>query len=174
MITGIHGVGKNYVLNQIIEKVNLNYYDASTLIKSECGMSDENKEVKDVDENQKILINSVRKNIKEKVAILNGHLCIINKNKEIQKINIKVLQELNLVGLILITDEVPNIVSRIKRRDGISWDNVFVDKLQSLEQEYSFEISNKLNIPLYIFQNGDSLTKIIEKIIEIKEEYNGK
>lgn len=164
MVTGIHGVGKDFILNQIIDKLNLKYYNASSLIKLEIGESDNNKQVKDIDYNQKILIQSIKKNVFEDTFILNGHLCIIDDKKNIQKIKKEILAEFNLVGIVLIIDDVKTIIKRIYERDKKNLSELFLNELQLLEKEYAKEISNEFNIPLFVHRNGNDLEEIIEVI----------
>lgn len=172
-VIGIHGVGKNHILSQISNDIYFKWYDASSLIKIEIGESDKAKKVIDINSNQKILIDSIGKNIIDSIAILNGHFCIINNKNEIHRIPKEILKKLNIIKVILIVDDIDKISNRIKLRDNVDWDKQFLNRLQKAEKEYSTEVTREFNIPQFIHKNGDDLEGIVKFINESEMEYNG-
>ncbi|MDD3187522.1 MAG: hypothetical protein PHD02_03515 [Bacilli bacterium] len=72
--SGIHGVGKDYILEKIQSQLNINSYTASDIIKNSLGKSDENKITTNIDQNQMALIYGLE-TINESLIVSNGHLC---------------------------------------------------------------------------------------------------
>ena len=70
--------------------------------------------VKDVSDNQKVLLKALiaEKRQIETDIILDGHLCIINKNGDIERIPKEFLIKASVHGIILLQDDVENIIER--------------------------------------------------------------
>ncbi|MCZ9981683.1 hypothetical protein OFR20_09155 [Brachyspira hyodysenteriae] len=86
-ISGIHGVGKNYIANIIKEYLTINVYSASDLIEKYSKMdTDIDKKVLNIDANQQNLISSIDIFVKDKLFILLGHFCLFDKHYNIKKL----------------------------------------------------------------------------------------
>lgn len=164
-IGGIHGVGKTFFCEQLINKVpnnvsqNIVFTSASHIINTEKNdYKDQSKLVSDVDLNQKLLIQGVKK-LKEKggVIILDGHFCLLTTEKEIVQLNPDVFESLAIDELILL---VPSDVSVIRERYSTRGDNYLsnwdgLDNFVLSESEQAQKIADSLSIPLSKFKNDD-------------------
>lgn len=132
----------------------------------------QSKRVGEIEENQDFLISAIAGlNLNNEVMLLDGHFCIVNQSSEIIKLPSVTFRKLSLVGIILLMEN-PNIVyQRLQQRDNVSaFDLNFIGKLQKEEKEYAEEISNLLNVPLYIYSSDDdnvALDKFINTIVEL-------
>ena len=96
--------------------------------------------------------------------ILEGHLCLLNKNNEIFHVPVSYLEKMNINKLVEFI-VLPDIAKkRLYLRDGIEYQISDLAELQSQEIKYAQYISSRLNIPLSICSEDDSLKKIIANI----------
>lgn len=59
-ISGVHGVGKSYFCDMVKKELGINAFTASQLIeKKKNRVFDSNKRIKDIDDNQRLLIESL-------------------------------------------------------------------------------------------------------------------
>ena len=96
-ISGVHGVGKTYYTNLLVDKYKkFERISASSLIKEDIDMANENKQVEDIVYNQRIMIKNFTKlrNNSESLLLFDGHFVLIDKNEMICDINIDVFRSL--------------------------------------------------------------------------------
>ncbi|WP_176719992.1 AAA family ATPase [Brachyspira hampsonii] len=156
-ISGIHGVGKDYIANILKKYSKINVYSASDLIKKYSEMdTDIDKKVLNIESNQQNLITSIDTFVKDELFILLGHFCLFDKHYYIKKIDKEIFFKLNLKKIILIVDNTYNIQSRLKKRDNIFFNLALLDKFQNTEIEYANEIASILNIPILKINNDDN------------------
>lgn len=160
-ISGVHGVGKNYILNSVAGQLKYRYYDASNLIKQMGYESDKDKKVKNIEGNQLILIEAINRLITDDTYILNGHSIIINSDNNLEKIPLEIFNLLNLKKMVLIVEDYAVIKSRILNRSGYDWSLNFIKKLQDAEIKYMKEISDFFEIELLIFKNSSETGEFI-------------
>lgn len=153
-VTGIHGVGKGYFLNEIKKELNICIYEASELIRKFGYVSDENKKVADASNNQNILLESIKRNVKEDKFILDGHTVLLNLNNEYEKIPLETFKSLKIKCIILIYDEPQKIVDRLYLRDNSIYNEKTIDEFQKIEISYAQEVARILDIPLFMYKNG--------------------
>lgn len=169
LFSGIHGTGKDFILNEIKKYSDINIFSASDLIKRYSNSySDIDKKVDNISLNQEYLIKSINAFINDDFFILNGHFCLFDNNYNIIKINKDIFKKLNLCKIILLTENIDIIQKRLKSRDNISLDYSILENFQNIEKEYSKEISEFLNVPLKIFKylNSKNILDIIDFIKE--------
>ena len=85
-IAGVHGVGKTYYTNILVNKYKcFNRVSASSLIKEDIDISDSTKQVSDIEYNQKVMIKNflkLRENT-ESIFLFDGHFVLIDEQKKI-------------------------------------------------------------------------------------------
>lgn len=167
LLTGIHGVGKKYISSKIKAKIDIPIYSASSLIRINNYKSDENKKVDNIDKNQEILSINIKKYIQEDLIILDSHTCLLDNKSNITKINNKWLKELNIIGIILLNDDLEIIQKRLLERDNLSFDLTYLKKFNKCEKETCFHFSKEYNIPLIQFKNSDDINPILDFILTI-------
>lgn len=161
-IGGIHGVGKTTLCKVLAEKYKLVSYSASDLIRrynSNC--IGEGKQVRDVVNNQKVLLDAVNKYInKNESALLDGHFTLINKDNSFEFVPIDVFRELKLSAVAVIVDEPIEIINRLKHRDSTNYKVDYIREFQEKEINRAIEVCSTLNIELKIINKNDSQCKL--------------
>ena len=162
-LSGIHGVGKGYIKEEIKKEINIPIYEASELIRLNGVETDENKKVSNVKFNQELLINSIN-NLTDDAFILNGHTCLLTKDNKIETIDISYFKRMNIIGIISLYDEIDIIEERLDKRDNIHFDKNILNDLQNTEIKNTKQLSEELGIPLLAFKNGDDMKILINFI----------
>ncbi|WP_449603303.1 ATP-binding protein [Paenibacillus sp. Marseille-Q9583] len=172
-VSGVHGVGKTYLCNSLKQQYQFSHYSASQLIaKVKHKTFNQSKRVGEIKENQDFLISAIAGlNLNNEVMLLDGHFCIVNQSSEIIRLPDVTFRKLSPVGIILLMENPHIVYQRLQQRDNVSaFDLNFIGKLQEEEKKYSEEISNLLNVPLYIYssdENNVGLDKFINTIVEL-------
>lgn len=157
LICGIHGVGKTVFAEFLSKKKSIKYYSASQLIENEIqSLSYTHKDVHQILENQELLLHALSK-IKDSQYILDGHLCLINDKKEVEKIPYIFFKKLNLDFIYLIVNTPAVIQQHLIDRDNQIWDLNFIEHFQHEEIKYARELSTNLHIPLKIIYSGSNV-----------------
>ncbi|AGA68342.1 hypothetical protein Desdi_0817 [Desulfitobacterium dichloroeliminans LMG P-21439] len=161
-VGGIHGVGKTYFCNNLLDNYRLKSYSASELISrvKEQILGSE-KSVQDIMQNQDILINAVKDlDDTDSYIILDGHFCLLNKDSNVERVPDKVFNELPLVAIIVLNDDVDNIIGRLRERDNVIYPKALLRRFQEEELKYSLKVSEQLKIPYLSFGNSEDSTKV--------------
>jgi len=163
-ISGIHGVGKSYFCEKVKSCLRIDAYSASTLIselKSELFKKD--KLIADIENNQDYLLAAVKKlDEMEQIFLLDGHLCLLNAQGDVQRISIQTFIDLKPRGIVLLTEDPVVIAERRKTRDGVDHDIGKISAFQNEEVTYAEEISELMGIPLYISQGARDIENAIK------------
>lgn len=155
LITGIHGVGKSFFCNNIKKSIKINIYSASDLISKEKNTKfKSDKLIKDIPNNQNYLYSAVEK-IPDNLFILDGHLSLLNKNKEVEKIPFEIYEKLPISIILVIKDDPKIIKERLEKRDNLEWDIKLLEEFQNTEISYAKEISEKLKIKFITLKSND-------------------
>ena len=152
LVAGIHGVGKSSYCQTLKSKLDIPIISASETIYSYLHeFSPQNKQVENIDDNQHVLIRALRsKNLIGSDCILDGHLCLVNNEGQIEPIDKAVFQQLSPKEIIVLTAPVAVIADRLHKRNQISWDEDFIDKFQKMEIEYGKQIGKLLKVSVTI------------------------
>lgn len=154
-VSGIHGVGKGYIFRTLFKRINFPVYTASDLIRKSNEISDINKKVDNINNNQSILLDAINKFVEEDIIVLDGHTCLFNSDGNVSKIPYETFESLNLVAVIFIHDDVCKVQERLFKRDNIKYDKNTLYHLQVNEMKYTSMISKKLKIPYLSFDAND-------------------
>lgn len=176
-VCGIHGVGKTFYCKKLEKEYGKRIFSASDLIVSKRFQEFKEKRVSGISENQNILIAQVNK-LKREFGdfILDGHLCLLDKNGKIEKLPVGVFKSLNIKEMIVLVES-PNVIQRrLKARDGVNWDINFIDIFQNKEVEYAYKVAKEVGADLKIISdinNEDYENKRFDKniILPIKPIY---
>ncbi|WP_233959234.1 ATP-binding protein [Pectobacterium versatile] len=172
MVAGVYGVGKSTVSNKLSKDFNIKFYSASDLIKTEKGYSnwDKDKKTDQVKNNQEYLIAAINK-MSGYDFLLDGHFCLINKDGNIENIDIFTIKQLDIDAVLLLKEE-PGIISRrLFDRDKIFWDERFISKMQENEEAQAKLFTNENDIPfssMYV-NNYNDIKKFITKLFYIRK-----
>lgn len=151
-IGGIHGAGKSTICNNLCESFKINYLSASKVIKwAELNDDLKNKKVTDIPLTQNLLIEGLKKSVLGKeYYLLDGHYCLLNKDSKITKIPFETFEAINPFLLLLITDDINEIKSRLELRDKKTYEYSLLEDMQNSELAYAKELSYKLGVELSI------------------------
>lgn len=166
-LSGIHGVGKGFISKRIEKEINIPIYEASKLICLNGGLIDKDKKVKNVNGNQDLLINSINNLVEHDIFILDGHTCLINNENCIESIDIDIFRRINVIGIVLVYDDINIISERLYKRDNIHFDKLLLDNLQKFEILNTEKLSEELRVPLLSFKNGDDIKRLINFIKDL-------
>lgn len=168
-IGGIHGVGKTYFCNNIVNKFNLKAYSASELISRIKGEQfNKLKRVENINKNQDILIEAIDHLVdKNNFFFLDGHFCLLNKEGRITRVPVRTFENLSPKAIIVLIESVEKIIDRLYKRDNIQYDKEVIELFQGEELVYSLDISGKLQIPYLAFSNSQNSSKVYEFIEKI-------
>lgn len=174
LVCGIHGSGKDQYSTILKLKKNMNTYTASQLINQTLPLGQyKTKKIDQIDTRQYILLDAIKEILyHEKNFILNAHLCLINKNGEVERISSDIFRNMPITEIHLVECSAREIGQRIYRRDEISWDTIFIQSFLEEEKRYAIELSQLLKVPLSIINTSASNKKNI--ILPIAPKYIGK
>lgn len=158
MLTGVHGVGKGYLLS----KMNYPSYSASELIRNyKNEVTDYHKVVADVGGNQNSLLIAINKlNLLGKKYILDGHFCLINQRKQIERVPQEFYISLSLGAVFVLHEKVDIIYERLLNRDKLKLDIELIGLLQQNEISYANEIASVLKVPIVESTGDEALDKL--------------
>ena len=136
-VAGVYGVGKDYLCNKISNFSGIKNFSASQLISN---INNENyvknKSVKNIDDNQSILIREVSRLLKEcKSIILTGHMCILNANMEIEELPSSVFNGLEITNMVLLKNDSDTIKQNLMKRDNKNYSLKLIEDFQKAEEE---------------------------------------
>ncbi|MBD2105529.1 ATP-binding protein [Nodosilinea sp. FACHB-13] len=148
-IGGVHGVGKTTFCQEVTSSFPVNHISASELIRKEkIEQESSNKKVKNISENQDILIRAInRLTDKRSWYIIDGHFCLLDSNEKIVQIPFEIFSDMNPEAIVIIHDDPAEICKRLNQRDKVRYSESFVERFQSQEIEYARIVAESLNIP---------------------------
>lgn len=153
-VGGIHGVGKSTICRDVFALMGYKCVTASSLIAEDGRKTDHNKCVDRVSDNQSVLLQSLS-NAKLKYVrlLIDGHFTLINKQGEVEPIDIEVFRAMKLNQLILIKGQPDQIAVRLKARDGKVWGKSFLSKFQEEEEAHARCVAKNIGVPLRIISS---------------------
>ena len=163
-LSGIHGSGKSYLCKEL-NKYNIPTCSASHLVakyKKEAYSS--NKLINNIDDNQCVLIKAMNSLNDGNPYILDGHLCLLNGDGEICRINSDVIIKLNPKIIITKVSDPNEIFKRLKHRDNQKYNIDFLKSFQYEEIQYAKELSKMLKIKFLTIDDDFNIDEIVEII----------
>jgi adenylate kinase len=145
---GIHGVGKSSVCRELAPKLRLQHLTAGAIISAGQGRPRaQTKVVKDAPEDQELLLAGLA-HLNTPRLLLDGHYCLIVPGEQVQAIELDVFRRLNPNSLVLLTDDVEAIGSRLRSRDGVEQPRYLLEALQVAEVAHAQRVAEALARPL--------------------------
>lgn len=165
LLSGVHGVGKSFLLENM--KTALSeyiVYSASSLIEKYKVSADAGyKKVRDVKKNQQILIEAIKHEMVHghNNFIIDGHLCLLNANNDVERIPEFFFEQTGISNIILLQDDPVSICDRIRGRDGQSLSIEIIDNLQSNESIYADELKQEYGMNILRISPKDNYEDIV-------------
>lgn len=158
-VGGIHGVGKTTVCESYARTHGVIHKSAGQLIKEARGLASAapTKAVSDINENQKLLIDEVKRiRTAGKTLLLDGHFAVFDTFYKPTPLAITVFSELGITGVILIVDKPEAIAARLSIRDENRAQVGKIAALQRLELLHGMHIAQNLCIPCAKIRFGET------------------
>lgn len=168
-VGGIHGVGKSTLCLKLCKKLNIDYLSASHLIKKykkrySMQIADRGKSVKDIDNNQTILINALQEKIvPNNTYFLDGHFTLIDMKENIEAVPEAIFRQVAPKTIIVLVDKPKSILSRLMKRDQLKYNVKLLSDMQKMELKLAKSIAKKLKIEVHEVPYDD--IRRFEKII---------
>lgn len=163
-IGGIHGVGKTTLCRQISKEVSINHYSASELIsKLKLDNIAQDKKVKNVSENQNILLEAINKYFNsDKRYLLDGHFCLINSNNDIVSIPLDTFKALGIKLIVVLIDDENEILKKLACRDSKEYSFDFIKEFQEREISYAKEVAKQIGVRCEIVNVKSEINEILK------------
>ena len=159
LICGVHGVGKTVFAKKLCQKLLLEYYSASELIKKMANREiSDYKKVQHISDNQELLLEALSE-MNDTQYILDGHLCLTNTQNKIERIPYGIFQSMNIESIYIVVDAPEKIQHRLRNRDNKIWNLGFIASFQQEEFAYAKYLAEKMNIPLKIIYDNKETAK---------------
>ncbi|MDP2489656.1 ATP-binding protein [Vibrio splendidus] len=159
-VSGIHGVGKGTLCNQLKSELGLSVYSCSELIKQNSEYVEDSKVVTTAERNQEALIRGLSK-IKEDKFLLDGHFCLMGKEEEIIVLDDMVFDAISPVAVINVTCDAPIVHERLLKRDGKAISADVLRVLQVKETARAEEYCKKNSIGLFNYQSATPIATLL-------------
>lgn len=171
-LSGIHGVGKTTIGKRLENELQLKCYTASALIEHGTGHGMSlDKKVSDIVYNQTALVEEVEKlKTYNRNFILEGHLCVLDANGNVQRISSDTFFKMNPRRIIVLVDDVSKIAERNHGRGDRLSSEEFLRDFQQAEVDYGEVIGQLLQIPVQISKNDEAGFKDILSFLRQMEE----
>ena len=170
-LTGVHGVGKGFLGAPVAKSLGMDHFTASQLIREEKGRTTwgTDKRVAEVDDNQSALIRSVaHRREAEQDILLDGHFVLRGISGELVRLGKDVFADLQLSGVVLLTEDPQTIADRLFSRDGST---VTLESIAELSAEVSVhvhDICGELKVPLAVLHSAN-LTMLTNAVVLMLE-----
>jgi len=158
-VAGVHGVGKSTVCNVISKEFSIPHYTASQIIRAEkaSAISANSKQVADVVENQRLLIQGISRLLVSDGLLLDGHFTMQRKSDSgIEVIQLEVFRALQVSAVVVFIDDSTEIAKRMLARDKTVLPVEFLQEHQAAEVAHAKYIASELNVPIVVLHAFDT------------------
>lgn len=166
-LTGVHGVGKGYLGAPVAKSLGIDHFTASQLIREERGRATwgADKRVGEVDDNQSALIRAVRhRRAAGQDILLDGHFVLRGTSGELVRLGNDVFGDLQLSGVVLLTEDAQTIADRLIGRDGIATNPESIAELAAEVYAHVHEVCCELKVPLTVLHSAN-LKMLTEAVV---------
>lgn len=173
-LAGVHGVGKGFIGAPVAQALGVSHLTASQLIREEKGLATwgADKNTSDLDDNQRALIRGVsQRRLTQKNILLDGHFVLRNAQGILTPLEAEVFRELQLAGVILLTEESNVIASRLAMRDRLETDERAISELAEAESAHAQTVCRKLGLPLTVIHapNEKGVSEAIQRFLRTQQ-----
>lgn len=165
-VGGIHGVGKSYQCANACEQLGATHLVAGDLLKAEKQQSaDSNKRVTSIGQNQDVLVCALeRVLVPGRTYLLDGHFVLMNAEGTISDIPSHTYETIAPRAVVLVVDEPSEIATRLRQRDGRSYEPAFLRELQDRETAHARVICDVLETPLLVVAPEVAVVEILKLV----------
>ena len=169
-LAGVHGAGKGFLGTPVANSLGITHLTASQLIREEKGQATwgTDKKTSDLDDNQLALIRAIgRTRLTHPNILLDGHFVLRNAEGILIPLATAVFKELNLTGVILLTEDTNIIVNRLMMRDKSTPDVQAISELIKAEFNHAQTVCKDLGLPLVVMHAPTlaNLTEVVKQTL---------
>ncbi|MHA4202454.1 ATP-binding protein [Bacillus cereus] len=165
-LSGIHGVGKSTLAAQLEKEINIKTFSVSDLIrKAGNNISTSIKSTENISSNQdlwKVELNKL--NIGDSKLLLDGHFCLLNKNRNIISLPFSTFKDTCMKKIICIEAEPQIIRERLLKRDKNEYSVALLSEFQNCELQQATRYSSENNISLFVYNEKKPFSELINFI----------
>ncbi|HDX9708503.1 MULTISPECIES: ATP-binding protein [Bacillus cereus group] len=165
-LSGIHGVGKSTLAAQLEKEINIKTFSVSDLIrKAGNNISTSIKSTENISSNQdlwKVELNKL--NIGDSKLLLDGHFCLLNKNRNINSLPFSTFKDTCMKKIICIEAEPQIIRERLLKRDKNEYSVALLSEFQNCELQQATRYSSENNISLFVYNEKKPFSELINFI----------
>lgn len=145
-------MGKTTFCSSLAQYIDAETISSSDIIKKQIILND-NKSVKNIENNQNALIDGIRNlKIYSRYLLLDGHFCLLDSDYNIKLVPKIIFYTLNPISIILLECNPEQIYERLLKRDGQDcWDISLINKMQSQEHARAYQIAEDLDMSILTF-----------------------
>lgn len=170
-LAGVHGVGKGFLGAPVAKSLGIRHFTASQLIREEKGHATwgADKLAGDIDDNQTALIRAVRRHCEAgQDILLDGHFVLRDSAGRLTKLAREVFADLQLSGVVLLTEDPKIIADRLTKRDGAVTSLVSIAELAEAESSHAHEVCEVLKIPFICLGKPtvETLTDVVSRLLK--------
>lgn len=156
-ISGVHGVGKGTLSEQVSLNTGITSFTASNLISEQKkSPTDNQKNVIDAEKNQQHLVTSIHKKLSlHEDLILDGHFTLW-RNRELLAIPLSVFKNIPIKAIILVEEKPETIEKRLTKRDGFSRSIEELSEAIKQENNHARFVQKKLKVPMITVTSSQS------------------
>lgn len=172
-LAGVHGAGKTTLVKHWEKELGIKGYNAGLLI--EHGGNKKmpmNKEISNIDDNQKILEYEVSLLSNERnLFVLEGHLCLIDGNGRVARISRNIFETLKPETIWVLVDDADTIAKRNWNKSSLLSSPSFICEFQKQESVFGKEIADYPRISFKIINGWDDGIKQMDEFLKARMNY---
>ncbi|ALT78817.1 AAA family ATPase [Paucibacter sp. KCTC 42545] len=169
-VSGVHAVGKTFVLGPVCKALRVRHATASQLIKEQRNLANwtVSRQVDDIEENQQALIAAVSRLADAEIpVVLDGHFVLRRGAGVHERIGVDTYVQLKIEGVLLLEAPTATVEERLRQRGDTTWTSSEIEAFSKMEREQAEHVCRQLNLPLVRlctpteFEVRDALTKLL-------------
>lgn len=150
-VSGIHAVGKTFLLKPVCERLGVRHATASQLIKEQRGLSNwtASRQVEEIDENQRALVAAMQRlEANGDHVVLDGHFVLRRSVGVHEEIDASTFAQLAVTGVLLLEAPSKTVADRLLQRGDQTWIQSEIDDFAAMELKHATAVCRKLGVPL--------------------------
>lgn len=164
-LCGVHGVGKSTVASRLKKFIDIQTLSVSDLIRRAGKELNTSKNTDNIQQNQDLWKNELLKlDINESILLLDGHFCLLDVAKNRTPLPFSTFEGTNMIKIIFIKNDPIIIRERLLKRDSQAYSIELLEDLQDCEQKQALKYSAENNIDLFIYEESQALSELVEFI----------
>jgi len=165
-LSGIHGVGKSTLATELKSSLDIKAISVSDLIRQSGQSLDKaDKKTGNISQNQELWKNELNNlNLGTSKLLLDGHFCLLDKEKKIIPLPFSTFEGTNMVKIILLKNKPEVIRNRLLERDKADYSIELLQKFQECEMKQAKEYAIENGINLFIYDEKQPLSELLHFI----------